>query len=120
LFRGGFEGGCVGVLAWSSSIRQLEGPADGGSGAAQRPAWWRPASLGSHSVGDGLAVPEMVAQRWGWMYGAGGDGGDALRHPHVMTLSWAGAGLMAVCLSRVSPSSFKGCDVGKGREWEVQ
>jgi hypothetical protein len=31
LVRGGFEGGLAGVLAWSSSVHQLEGPADGGS-----------------------------------------------------------------------------------------
>jgi hypothetical protein len=62
LFRDGFEGGCVGVLAWSSSVRQLEGLADEGSGVAQRPVWWRPANLGSDSVGDGLVVPRVVAQ----------------------------------------------------------
>jgi hypothetical protein len=31
LVKGGFEGGRVGVLAWSSFVRQLEGLADGGS-----------------------------------------------------------------------------------------
>jgi hypothetical protein len=31
LSRNGFEGGRTGVLAWSLSVHQLEGPADGGS-----------------------------------------------------------------------------------------
>jgi hypothetical protein len=61
LSRGGFEGGPAGVLAQSLSVHQLEGLADGGSRVAQRPAWWRPVSTGSHSVGDGVAVPGMAA-----------------------------------------------------------
>jgi hypothetical protein len=62
LSRGGFEGGHTGILAWSSSVRLLEGPADVGSRAVQRSAWWRPVSSGPHGVGDDPAMPGMVAQ----------------------------------------------------------
>jgi hypothetical protein len=118
--RGGFEGGCAGVLAWSLSVRQLEGLADGGLGVVQRSVWWCPVDSGSHVVGDGPAVPGMVAQWQGWPHRAGGDGGDALHHPHVTTSSWTGARLMVVCLSRVSPSCFEGCGMEEGREWVAQ
>jgi hypothetical protein len=70
LSRGGFEGGCARVLA-RSSVRQLKGLADGGSGAVQQSAWRRPVSSGSHGVGDGPAVPGIVAQRRGWPHRAG-------------------------------------------------
>jgi hypothetical protein len=43
-----------------------------------------------------------------------------LHHPRVTTLSWVGIGLMAVCLSRVSSSSFVGCDVEEVRELVAQ
>jgi hypothetical protein len=44
----------------SSSIRQLEGWADGELEVAQQRAWRRYDILGSHSVGDGAAVLGMV------------------------------------------------------------
>jgi hypothetical protein len=51
------------LTPWSSSVLRLEGLADGGSWAAQRPSWQRPVNAGPHSVGDGAAVPEMAAHR---------------------------------------------------------
>jgi hypothetical protein len=117
LSRGVFGGGRAGILAWLSSVRRFEGPTDVGSGAAQRSAWRRPVSSGPHGVGDDPAVPGMVAQRRGWPHKAGGDGGDVLHHRRVTALSWAGTGLVALRLSRVSPPPFVGCGVGKVREW---
>jgi hypothetical protein len=55
--RGGFEGGHAGTCIRSSSVRRLEGLADGGTWAAQRPAWRRPVSTGPHSVGVALQCP---------------------------------------------------------------
>jgi hypothetical protein len=75
---------------------------------------------GSHSGGDGAAVPEKVAQWRGWPHRARSDEGDALRWSDVTAPSWAGAGQMAVPLSRVPPSSFEGCDMGAVQEWVVQ
>jgi hypothetical protein len=43
-----------------------------------------------------------------------------LHHPRVTVLSWTGAALAAVRLSRVSPTPFEGCSVGKLREWAAQ
>jgi hypothetical protein len=48
------------LLVWSSSIRRLEGWADGRPEAAQRRAWWRPVVLGSHSTEGDAAVPGMA------------------------------------------------------------
>jgi hypothetical protein len=50
------------LLVWSSSVRRLEGWAHGGLEDAQRRVWWCPIVLGSHSTGDDVAVPGMVAQ----------------------------------------------------------
>jgi hypothetical protein len=41
-------------------------------------------------------------------------------HPRFAALSRAGTGLVAVRLSRVSPSSFEGYGVGKVWEWAAQ
>jgi hypothetical protein len=87
LFRGGFKGGRAGVLAWSSSVRHLEDPGDGGFGVVHRPAWWRPIRSGLHSVGNGSAMPGMAAHRRGWLHRAGGDRGDALHLSCVTTSS---------------------------------
>jgi hypothetical protein len=43
-----------------------------------------------------------------------------LYHPRITALSWAVAGLVTVHISRVSPSSFEGCDVEEVREWVTQ
>jgi predicted ATPase len=43
-----------------------------------------------------------------------------LHHPRVTVLSWAGAELVVVRLSRVSPSSFEGLNVEEVREWAAQ
>jgi hypothetical protein len=75
---------------------------------------------GSHSAGDGVAVPRKVAQWRGWPHRAESDGGDALRWSDVTAPSWAGAGQMVVPLSSVPSSSFEGCDVEAVREWVVQ
>jgi hypothetical protein len=48
-------------LVWPSSVRQLEGWADGRLEVAQQWAWRRLVVLGSHSVGDGAAVLGVVA-----------------------------------------------------------
>jgi hypothetical protein len=101
-------------------VHQLEGLADGRSEAVQRQAWRRPVGLGSHNVRDGPAVPRMVEQRRTWPHRAEGDGGDALHHPHITASSWAGTELVVVHFSRVSPSSFEGCDVEVVREWVAQ
>jgi hypothetical protein len=82
--------------------------------------WWCLVVLGSHSAGDGAAVPGMVAQQRGWPHRAGGDGGDVLHWSGVTASSRAGAGLMSVPLSRVPPSSFEGCDVEAIPEWAAQ
>jgi hypothetical protein len=50
------------ILVWSSSVRQLEGRADGGLEDAQRRVWRCPVVLGSHSTGDDAAVPGMTTQ----------------------------------------------------------
>jgi hypothetical protein len=120
LSRSGFEGGRAGVLAWLSSVRQLEGPADEGFGVVQQPAWRRPISSGLHSVGNGSAVPEMATQRRGWPHRAGGDRGDALRLPCVTASSWMDAELVVVRLSRAPLSPFEGCGEQEGWEWAVQ
>jgi hypothetical protein len=52
-------------LVWSSSVRQLEGWADGWLEVAQQRVWRCLVVLGSYSAGDGAAVLGMVAQRWG-------------------------------------------------------
>jgi hypothetical protein len=78
------------LLVWSSSVRQLEGLADGGPEDAQRQAWWCPVVPGSHGAGDGVAVPAMVAQRRGWPHRAGSDGEDAACWPNVTVPSQAG------------------------------
>jgi hypothetical protein len=43
-----------------------------------------------------------------------------LHHPRITALSWAGVELMVVRLSRVSSSSFEGCDVEEVWEWVAQ
>jgi hypothetical protein len=66
------------LLIWSLSVRWLEGAADGRSEEAQQRAWRRLVVLGSHSAGDGAAVPGMAVQRRGWPHRAEVGGGDAL------------------------------------------
>jgi hypothetical protein len=51
---------------------------DEGLEDAQQRAWQRLVVLGSHSAGDGAAVPGMAVQRRGWPHRAGVGGGDAL------------------------------------------
>jgi hypothetical protein len=57
----------------SSSIRRLEGVADGRLEDVQWRGWRCLVVSGSHSDGDGVAVLGMVAQRWGWPQRANGD-----------------------------------------------
>jgi hypothetical protein len=63
---------------WSSSVRWLDGAADGRLEDAQQRAWQRLVVLGSHSARDGAAVPGMTVQRRGWPHGAGVGAGDVL------------------------------------------
>jgi hypothetical protein len=74
-----FEGSGVGASYLSSSVRQLEGWAEGGLEDAQQRVWRRLVVLGSHSAGDGAAVLGMVVQRRGWPHRAKVSGKDA---PH--------------------------------------
>jgi hypothetical protein len=50
------------LLVWSPFVRRLEGLADKRPEAPQRQLWRSPVVLGSHSVGDDIAVPGVVAQ----------------------------------------------------------
>jgi hypothetical protein len=50
----------------------------------------------------------MVAQWRGWLNGARGNGGDALRWSDVIVLSRVDLGQEFVPFSRVSSSSFEG------------
>jgi hypothetical protein len=118
LSRGGFEGGCAGVLARSSSVRQLEGLADGGSGAVQRSAWRRPVSSGSHGVGDGHAVLEIVAQRRGWPHRAGVTEemrSIIIRHGDVLDGHQVDGSTPLEGITVL----LRGVWHGKGREWAV-
>jgi hypothetical protein len=65
-------------------------------------------------------VPGMAAQWRGWPHRAGGDREDAPRQPYVTASSRASAELVAVPLSRMSPSSFEGHDVEEVRELAAQ
>jgi hypothetical protein len=104
------------LLVWSPSIRRLKAWADEGPEAAQWRAWQCPIVPGS--LVPGIAtMPGMAAQWWGWPHRAESDGGDVLRWFDVTAPSWVGARQMAILLSKVSPSSFEGCDVEAVREW---
>jgi hypothetical protein len=63
---------------WSSSVRWLEGAADGRLEDAQQRAWQHLVVLSSHSARDGAAVPGMAVQQRGWPHGASVGGGVAL------------------------------------------
>jgi hypothetical protein len=64
--RSDFEGGVLKSSVESSSVRRLEGAADGRSYGAQQLVWRRLVASYPHSVGDGDAVPGMVLGRRGW------------------------------------------------------
>jgi hypothetical protein len=49
------------LLPWSSCVRHFEGRADGRLAVAQQRACWRLVAPYSHNIGDGVAVPGMVA-----------------------------------------------------------
>jgi hypothetical protein len=66
----------------------------------QCPGWW-------HSGKDGRTGPEVTEE-------------TRSTNSYVTASSWAGVELVAVPLSRVSPSSFEGRDVEEVREWTTQ
>jgi hypothetical protein len=62
----------------------------------------------------------MVAQRWGWLHRADGDGGDALHWSDITTSSSCGHGGDVRTPFEGSAVLFRGCGAPAVQEWVVQ
>jgi hypothetical protein len=58
----GLKGSLPSTRAWSQSVRQFKGLADGGACARQGPAWRCSIRTGLHNAGDGGTGLEMATQ----------------------------------------------------------